>query len=197
MRAASLRYPISIIRYEANTFKRYTQPIGQQLGERSFMALATTHSAHNQIYISIIADCQFHPFARNAASNFDVICDADTAKPAKIRSFRFTIRETSPVRMIKGIIHSRLVLPAVVCTTNSCGKRHCIRTDQISSAQFYTIEAAGIRCQVDQPFDYVDSLRPAGTPINGRRCSIGQNGMPLEIHTRNAIDALHHGQSFT
>jgi hypothetical protein len=115
--------------------------------------------------------------------------DAAAALPARTARGPAPRRKTVPVGEHEAPVENLLELPAVVGLRHRIAIWHLFRSDQVAAPQRGRVELHRARRGVEQAFDDVDRLRPAGAAIGADGGGVGHHRGQPQVDDGNVVDA--------
>ena len=127
MRAAADLHNVGVAGNQPHAVKRHAQPLGNQLREAGFVALAVGDGAENHVYAAIGVYGDFGTLARRAGRGIDVIRHADATTLAACFCFRFTRGKAGPIAERERFVHGVVIVTAIVEHAERIGVRQLLR----------------------------------------------------------------------
>ena len=188
-RPAADRHQIRVAGDELHAPMLDAKPLGDELGEARFVALAGGQRAEDHVDSAFRPHGDLRALARIAGVQLDVVREADAAVPSAPARIGAPGLESLPVRQLDQAIQGGGVVAAVVDETDWIAIRHRVRRHQILPPQCDPIEAVPSRGEIDEPFDDVHDFRATGGAIGRGRRRVAQHGAAAQRRGGHLIHA--------
>ncbi len=168
------------------------EPVGSELHIGGLVALAGGLGADIDIDEPVIGEADFRPFRGIAAGGLQVVGQADAALLALRRGSGPAGREAGEIGMFQRCVQHMSKFAAVIGLAHRRAVRHRRGGYHIAPAQLDPVDLHLPRRRVDQPFDQIVRLRPAGAAIGVHRRGVGEHADDVGVDRLETVDAGQH-----
>ena len=186
--AAADRHRIGVALHEADVLERHAEPFGGHLRIDGGVALTMRMGAGKDGEHAARIESQHHTIVEHCGF-LEKIADAAAAQLAVLLRLGGAFLEAVPVGDLQALVHDMDEVPGIVGDAGLQLVRHGGRRNEIAPPDFDRIDARNLGSAVQQLFDQISRLGPAGAAIRRHRNGVGEDGLADAMHRRNLIDA--------